>query len=34
VNSAMQAVLNLVDMWFIGRLSVDAMAAMGATFFR
>ncbi|HVK54875.1 MAG TPA: MATE family efflux transporter [Burkholderiales bacterium] len=33
VNSAMQAVLNLVDMWFIGRLSVDAMAAMGATFF-
>ena len=33
VNSALQAVLSLTDTWFIGRLSVDAVAAMGATFF-
>ncbi|MES2353365.1 MAG: MATE family efflux transporter [Pseudomonadota bacterium] len=33
LNSGMQAALNLMDMWFIGRLSVDAVAAMGATFF-
>jgi MATE family multidrug resistance protein len=33
LNSATQAILNLVDMWFVGRLSVDAVAAMGATFF-
>jgi MATE family multidrug resistance protein len=33
INSAVQAVLSLTDTWFIGRLSVDAMAAMGATFF-
>lgn len=33
VTSAVQAVLSLTDTWFIGRLSVDATAAMGATFF-
>ena len=33
INSALQAVLSLTDTWFIGRLSVDAVAAMGATFF-
>jgi MATE family multidrug resistance protein len=33
LNSALQAVLSLTDTWFIGRLSVEAVAAMGATFF-
>src|SRR5687767_12766011 len=33
LNSALEAVLSLTDTWFIGRLSVDAVAAMGATFF-
>src|SRR4051812_11753042 len=33
LNSALQALLSLTDTWFIGRLSVDAVAAMGATFF-
>jgi multidrug resistance protein, MATE family len=29
-NSAIQAVLNLTDTWFIGRLSTEAVAAMAA----
>ena len=29
-NSAVQIVLNLTDMWFLGRLSTDALAAVGA----
>jgi multidrug resistance protein, MATE family len=29
-NSAVQAALNLTDTWFVGRLSTDATAAMGA----
>jgi multidrug resistance protein, MATE family len=29
-NSAVQIVLNLTDMWFIGRLSTEAIAAVGA----
>jgi MATE family multidrug resistance protein len=33
VNSAVQAVLNLTDTWFIGRISTAATAAMGATYF-
>ena len=33
ISSALQAVLSLTDTWFIGRLSVTAMAAMGAIFF-
>jgi len=33
LNSALQAMLSLTDTWFIGRLSVEALAAMGATFF-
>jgi MATE family multidrug resistance protein len=33
LNSAVQLVLNLTDTWFIGRLSVQAMAALGATHF-
>ncbi|PZP64469.1 MAG: MATE family efflux transporter [Azospira oryzae] len=32
-NSALQAVLNLTDTWFIGRLSPDATAAIGAVHF-
>lgn len=32
VTNAMQALLNLTDMWFIGRLSTDAVAAMGAIY--
>jgi MATE family multidrug resistance protein len=32
-NSGVQAVLNLTDSWFIGRLSIDAIAAMGALYF-
>ncbi len=33
LNSAVQLLLNLTDTWFIGRISTDAMAAMGATNF-
>jgi MATE family multidrug resistance protein len=29
-NNAIQAVLNLTDTWFIGRISTDALAAMGS----
>lgn len=32
LNSAVQAVLNLTDTWFIGRISIDAMAAIGAVY--
>ena len=32
VNSSIQALLNLTDTWFIGRLSTDATAAIGATY--
>jgi MATE family multidrug resistance protein len=33
VNSGVQALLNLTDTWFIGRISSSATAAMGATYF-
>lgn len=33
LNSAVQMILNLTDTWFIGRLSTEAMAAMGAVHF-
>ena len=29
-NSAIQAILNLTDTWFIGRISTTALAAIGA----
>jgi len=32
VNSSIQALLNLTDTWFIGRISTDATAAIGATY--
>jgi len=32
VTNAVQALLNLTDLWFIGRLSTDATAAMGAIY--
>lgn len=32
-NSALQAVLNLTDTWFVGRLSTDATTALGAVHF-
>src|ERR1700682_687339 len=32
LNSAMQAVLNATDTWFIGRLSPTATAAIGAVY--
>ena len=32
VNSSIQALLNLTDTWFIGRLSTDAIAAVGASY--
>jgi MATE family multidrug resistance protein len=32
LNSTIQAVLSLTDTWFIGRLSVDATAALGAVY--
>ena len=32
LNSSVQAVLNLTDTWFIGRLSTQALAAMGAVY--
>ncbi len=31
-TNAVQAILNLTDLWFIGRLSTDAVAAMGAIY--
>jgi MATE family, multidrug efflux pump len=30
LNSSIQAVLNLTDTWFLGHISTDAMAAVGA----
>ncbi|MBI1397098.1 MAG: MATE family efflux transporter [Betaproteobacteria bacterium] len=33
LNSAVQMVLNLTDTWFIGTISTEAMAAMGAVHF-
>lgn len=33
LSSGVQAVLNLTDAWFIGRLSTDAISAMGALYF-
>ena len=33
LSSGVQAILNLTDSWFIGRLSTDAIAAMGALYF-
>src|SRR4051812_46030438 len=32
VNSGIQALLNLTDTWFIGRISTDATAAVGASY--
>jgi MATE family multidrug resistance protein len=32
VTNAVQSLLNLTDLWFIGRLSTDAVAAMGAIY--
>lgn len=32
LNSAIQSILNLTDTWFIGRLSTQAVAAMGAIY--
>jgi MATE family multidrug resistance protein len=32
LNSSVQAVLNLTDTWFIGRLSTQALAAMGSVY--
>jgi MATE family multidrug resistance protein len=32
-NSGIQVVLNLTDTWFVGRLSINAMAAMGACYY-
>ena len=32
INSSIQALLNLTDTWFLGRLSVEATAAVGATY--
>jgi multidrug resistance protein, MATE family len=32
VTNAIQAVLNLTDTWFVGRLSTDAVAAMGSIY--
>lgn len=32
VNSGVQAVLNLTDTWFLGRISADATAAVGAVY--
>lgn len=33
LNSSVQALLNLTDTWFIGRISTAATAAMGSTYF-
>ncbi len=32
LNSSIQAVLNLTDTWFLGRISIDAIAAVGAVY--
>jgi MATE family multidrug resistance protein len=32
LNSSVQAILNLTDTWFIGRISTQALAAMGAVY--
>jgi MATE family multidrug resistance protein len=32
VNSALQAVLNLTDTWFVGRISAQALAAVGGVY--
>ena len=32
MNSGIQAILNLTDTWFIGRISTDALAAVGAVY--
>ena len=32
VTNAVQAILNLTDTWFVGRLSTDALAAMGSIY--
>jgi MATE family multidrug resistance protein len=32
VTNAVQALLNLTDLWFIGRISTDAVAALGAIY--
>ena len=32
INSGVQAVLNLTDTWFVGRISTDATAAVGAVY--
>ena len=32
LNSSLQAVLNLTDTWFIGRISADAVAGIGAVY--
>ena len=32
ITNAVQSLLNLTDLWFIGRLSTDAVAAMGAIY--
>jgi MATE family multidrug resistance protein len=32
VTNAVQALLNLTDLWFIGRLSTDAVAALSAIY--
>ncbi|MBK9974394.1 MAG: MATE family efflux transporter [Planctomycetes bacterium] len=33
VNTGLQAILNLTDTWFLGQVSVDALAAVGGIFF-
>ena len=33
LNSSIQVVLNLTDTWFVGRISMEAMAAVGACYF-
>lgn len=33
INTGLQAVLNLTDTWFLGQVSVDALAAVGGIFF-
>jgi MATE family multidrug resistance protein len=32
ITHAIQAVLNLIDTWFVGRLSAAAVAAMGSSY--
>lgn len=33
LNSSIQVVLNLTDTWFVGKISIKAMAAMGACYY-